>query len=79
MTEEVLAEGLDASKQWIDDVIELQKSLRNQLGSIDELEWMQSVDYSEEIIERVRAVATPQLTEVMAIADKADRGYDKMR
>ena len=73
VTEEVLAEGLDASKQWIDDVIELQKSLRNQLGSIDELEWIRSVDYSEEIIERVRAVATPQLTEVMAIADKADR------
>ena len=73
VTEEVLAEGLDASKQWIDDVIELQKSLRSQLGSIDELEWIRSVDYSEEIIERVRAVATPQLTEVMAIADKADR------
>ena len=73
VTEEVLAEGLDASKQWIDDVIELQKSLRNQLGSIDELEWIRSVDYSEEIIERVRAVATPQLTEVMAVADKADR------
>ena len=29
VTEEVLADGLETSKQWIDDVIELQKALRN--------------------------------------------------
>ena len=73
VTEEVLADGLEASKQWIDDVIELQKALRNQVGDIEELQWIKSVDYSDEIIERVRSVATPQLTEVMAIGDKAER------
>ncbi|HAQ42895.1 MAG TPA: polyribonucleotide nucleotidyltransferase, partial [Acidimicrobiaceae bacterium] len=73
VTEEVLADGLEASKQWIDDVIELQKSLRASVGEIEELEWVRSVDYSDEIVERVRTVATPQLTEVMAIADKAER------
>ena len=73
VTEEVLADGLEASKQWIDDVIELQKSLRASVGEIEELEWVRSVDYSDEIVERVRSVATPQLTEVMGIADKAER------
>jgi polyribonucleotide nucleotidyltransferase len=73
VTEEVLADGLEASKQWIDDVIELQKALRSQLGDIEQLEWIPSVDYGDEILERVRSVATPQLTEVMSIADKAER------
>ena len=73
VTEEVLANGLEASKQWIDDVIELLKSLRARVGEIEELEWIRSVDYSDEIVERVRSVATPQLTEVMGIADKAER------
>ena len=73
VTEEVLADGLEASKQWIDDVIELQKGLRSQLGDIEELEWTPSLDYNDEILARVRSVATPQLTEVMAIADKAER------
>ena len=73
VTEEVLADGLEASKQWIDDVIELQKALRSQLGDVDELKWIPSVDYGDEILERVRLVATPQLTEVMSIADKAER------
>ena len=73
VTEEVLADGLEASKQWIDDVIELQKGLRSQLGDIEELEWTPSLDYNDENLARVRSVATPQLTEVMAIADKAER------
>ena len=73
VTEEVLADGLEASKQWIDDVIELQKALRSQLGDIEALEWIPSVDCGDEILERVRSVATPQLTEAMSIADKAER------
>ena len=73
VTDEVLADGLEESKQWIVDVIELQKSLRASVGEIEELEWVRSVDYGDEIVERVRTVATPQLTEVMAIADKAER------
>ncbi len=47
--------------------------MRASVGEIEELEWVRSVDYSDEIVERVRSVATPQLTEVMGIADKAER------
>lgn len=73
VTEEVLASGLDASKQWIDDICELQKSLRLALGDPGQMEWIRSADYSDDVIARVREVATPRLTEVMSIADKADR------
>ncbi len=73
VTEEVLAGGLEASKQWIDEVIELQKSLRRAVGEVEPMEWIRSVDYAPEVIDRVREVATPRLTEVMSIADKAQR------
>ncbi|MDG2114106.1 MAG: polyribonucleotide nucleotidyltransferase, partial [Actinomycetota bacterium] len=73
VTEAVLAEGLEASKQWIDDVIELQKSLRRQVGDVQMIDWIHTKDYSDEVMDRVREVAEPRMTEVMAIADKAER------
>ncbi|MGY9073198.1 MAG: polyribonucleotide nucleotidyltransferase [Acidimicrobiales bacterium] len=77
VTEEVLAGGLDASKQWIDDCIELQKSLRAAYeavnGPVVPIKWIESRDFSDEVLDRVREVAEPRLTEVMAIADKAER------
>ncbi|NOX30366.1 MAG: polyribonucleotide nucleotidyltransferase [Actinobacteria bacterium] len=73
VTEEVLASGLEASKQWIDDIVELQKSLRTALGDPGTMNWIESSDYSDEVLDRVREVAAPRLTEVMSIADKADR------
>jgi len=73
VTEETLAEGLDASKAWIDDIIELQKSLRSAVGDIEPMEWIPSADYSDEVIERVRSVGGTRLTEAMSIADKAER------
>ncbi|MCY3584736.1 MAG: polyribonucleotide nucleotidyltransferase [Acidimicrobiaceae bacterium] len=77
VTEDVLASGLEASKQWIDDIIELQKSLRRmveeQSGPISVMEYTSSKDYSDEVLDRVREVAADRMREVMAIADKADR------
>ncbi len=73
VTEEVLASGLEASKQWIDDICELQKSLRLAMGDPGVMDWVQSSDYTDEVLNRVREVAWPRLSEVMAIADKAER------
>ncbi|MCB0990432.1 MAG: polyribonucleotide nucleotidyltransferase, partial [Acidimicrobiales bacterium] len=73
VTEEVLASGLEACKQWIDDVIELQKSLRLAVGAKPEMDWVRSADYSDEIIAAVREVGTERLTEALSIADKAQR------
>ena len=73
VTGETLAEGLDASKAWIDDVIELQNSLRSAVGDIEPMEWIASSDYSDEVIERVRSVGETRITEAVSIADKAER------
>ncbi len=77
VTEEVLASGLEASKQWIDDICELQKSLRRaveaQSGPIVQMEYTSSTDYSDAVLVRVREVAAGRIRDVMAIADKAER------
>ena len=73
VSEQVLAEGLEASKQWIDDVIELQKSLRNAVGEIETIDWIHSVDCSDEVLNRVREAGESRLAEAMSIADKAER------
>ena len=73
VSEQVLAEGLQASKQWIDDVIELQKSLRNAVGEIEMIDWIHTVDCSDEVLNRVREVGEPRLVEAMSISDKAER------
>ncbi len=77
VTEDVLASGLEASKQWIDDIIEMQKSLRRlveeQSGPIVQMEYTSSKDYADEVLDRVREVASDRMRDVMAIADKADR------
>ncbi|HEC09994.1 MAG TPA: polyribonucleotide nucleotidyltransferase [Acidimicrobiales bacterium] len=71
--EAVLTSGLEASKAWIADLIELQRNLRSQVGEVPEASWTPIVDYSDEVFARVSEVATPKLTEVMSIADKAER------
>ena len=77
VTEDVLASGLEASKQWIDDIIEMQKSLRRmaeeQSGPVAQMDYVSSKDYSDEVLDRVREVAAGRMREVMAIADKAER------
>ncbi|WP_420444418.1 polyribonucleotide nucleotidyltransferase [Candidatus Poriferisodalis sp.] len=77
VTEEVLASGLEASKQWIDDIIEMQKSLRRLVeeasGPIQPMEYTSTKDCSDEVLDRVREVAGDRMREVMAIADKAER------
>ncbi|WP_423920771.1 polyribonucleotide nucleotidyltransferase [Candidatus Poriferisodalis sp.] len=77
VTEDVLASGLEASKQWIDDIIEMQKSLRRLVeeasGPIQPMEYTSTKDYSDEVLDRVREIAVDRMREVMAIADKAER------
>ncbi|WP_419553811.1 polyribonucleotide nucleotidyltransferase [Candidatus Poriferisodalis sp.] len=77
VTEDVLASGLEASKQWIDDIIEMQKSLRRLVeeasGPIQPMEYTSTKDCSDEVLDRVREVAGDRMREVMAIADKAER------
>ncbi|MCY4068117.1 MAG: polyribonucleotide nucleotidyltransferase [Acidimicrobiaceae bacterium] len=71
--EEVLAGGLEASKTWIREMIELQQRLVAAVGEVAKMEAPLSVDHSEEILESVRSVAGERIAATQQIADKADR------
>jgi polyribonucleotide nucleotidyltransferase len=77
VTEEVIAEGLEASKRWIKASIELQRQLRETYekahGPITPIDYLPAVDYAPEIYAAVKQHAEAKTAEAMAIADKADR------
>ena len=77
VSEQVLASGLEASKRWINDIVELQLQLRSKLeeqsGAITAMDWTQSRDYSDELLARVSELAEPRINTIMQIADKAER------
>jgi polyribonucleotide nucleotidyltransferase len=70
--EDTVARGLDESKQYIAEAIDLQNEL---VGKIEkpEAEWPIALDYSDEIHSRVRELAAPRLESVITIADKKER------
>ncbi len=72
VTEEVIAEGLEACKVWIKEAMDLQNELVAKAGRREPLVWESQLDYSDDI-----ANAVASFTETMAaantIADKTDR------
>ncbi|HEU4918030.1 MAG TPA: polyribonucleotide nucleotidyltransferase [Acidimicrobiia bacterium] len=70
--EDTVARGLDESKRYIAEAIDLQNEL---VGKIEKpaAEWPIAVDYSDEIHNRVRELATSRLESVITIADKKER------
>jgi polyribonucleotide nucleotidyltransferase len=77
VTEETIAQGLEAAKEWIDASIELQLNLRAAVeaerGPIADIPYDIHVDYSEEVFEAVAGEARDSTAGAMAIADKTDR------
>jgi polyribonucleotide nucleotidyltransferase len=73
VTEEVIAAGLEASKQWIRESIEMQRQLVEKAGPRLPLEYDAMLDYTPEMAERVAAIGTDQLAKAQTIADKAER------
>ncbi|MGH9000215.1 MAG: polyribonucleotide nucleotidyltransferase, partial [Acidimicrobiia bacterium] len=77
VTEEVLASGLEESKRWINDSIELQLSLRADLvaarGEIAPMAFEAQSDYSDETYAAVAAAVRSDVAATLAIADKAER------
>jgi polyribonucleotide nucleotidyltransferase len=73
VTEAVIAEGLEASKTWIRESIELQQELVNQAGVRPPLSFVPQVDYSEDVLARVAEVGTGRVAEVTTITAKAER------
>ncbi|HEU4320722.1 MAG TPA: polyribonucleotide nucleotidyltransferase [Acidimicrobiia bacterium] len=70
--EDAVAQGLEESKQYIDQLIDLQNQLKAQAEQ-KSFEWSPIVDYSEEIYSRVEAAAGSGIAGVLEIPGKHDR------
>jgi polyribonucleotide nucleotidyltransferase len=77
ITEDVLAAGLEASKEWIGASIDLQTQLRENFekahGPIEAITYEVHSDYDDDVLAAVDAAARSEVGEVMKIADKHDR------
>jgi polyribonucleotide nucleotidyltransferase len=75
--EQVIASGLDASKQWIKESIKLQRQLVASViatrGPIEPLSYTPVLDYTDELFAAVERVATDKLQPAIRIALKAER------
>ena len=73
VTEEVIAEGLEQSKTWIRESIELQRRLVAEAGARQPLVYEPQVDYGEDVAARVAEVGTERVDKVTTITAKAER------
>ena len=72
--EAVLADGLEFSKQFIREVIELQKELVATVGAPEIMAYEVTSDYTPEVLAAVEAASAERIAETQTIADKAERG-----
>ncbi len=77
ITEDVVADGLEWSKQWINASIDLQLQLvagvQERHGPIEELEYEPRRDYDSDVFDAVADAVRADTAEAMAIADKTAR------
>ncbi len=73
VTEDVIADGLEAAKTWIRESIELQEELVAKAGTRAPLAYEPQRDYSDDVYERVASVGSDQLAQAQTIATKAER------
>ena len=73
VTEEVLAEGLEAAKTWIRESIQLQRELVSKAGAKPTIAYELFVDYADDVFARVSEVGTEALSKANTITQKAER------
>jgi polyribonucleotide nucleotidyltransferase len=73
VTEEVIADGLEQSKTWIRESIELQRRLVSEAGARPPLAYEPQVDYGDDVAARVAEVGTDRVEKVTTITAKAER------
>ena len=73
VTEEVIAEGLEASKLWISESVQLQRKLLVEAGPKPTMAYEPSRDYGEDVMERVEALGAEQIGKVTTISLKSER------
>ncbi len=77
VTEEVLATGLEAAKQWIRESIVLQRLLVDAFtaarGAIETIPYSTFSDYQDDVWQRVVAVGTDPIAKANLVTSKAER------
>ena len=73
VTEDVLASGLEACKQWISESIDAQLELVKLAGVRDPLPWVAQLDYADDVAAEVERIAAGPLGAAGQIALKAER------
>jgi polyribonucleotide nucleotidyltransferase len=77
ITEDVLVDGLEAAKQWINASIDIQLELVHKVqearGPIEEIEYDVHTDYDDDVFDAVANEGRSATSEAMAIADKTER------
>ena len=77
VTEEVLADGLEAAKTWIRESIVLQRKMVEayvaERGPIEIIPYSTFADYEDDVFERVQAVGTDAIAAANKIVAKAER------
>jgi polyribonucleotide nucleotidyltransferase len=73
VTEAVIADGLEQSKTWIRESIDLQNQLVERAGVRPALAYVAQADYGDDVYARVEAVGAEQLGAAQALADKTER------
>jgi polyribonucleotide nucleotidyltransferase len=73
VTEEVIAEGLEASKTWIKESVELQIELVGKAGVHDPIPYDVQADYGDDVAARVRELGADKIAEASRIVAKAER------
>ncbi|MGH9050385.1 MAG: polyribonucleotide nucleotidyltransferase, partial [Acidimicrobiia bacterium] len=77
ITEEVLTQGLEESKRWIEASVDLQLELRTAVekanGPIEPLPYEVRTDYDDDVYTAVKAAAEGDVTDAMGIHLKAER------
>ena len=71
--EAVLADGLEACKKWIREVIELQEELVDRIGTPEVMEFSVASDYTDEVLAAVERVGAERLAQSQQIGDKSER------
>ncbi len=74
VTEEVIAEGLEAAKTWIRESIALQREFVAAAGVREnDLKWSPEPDYGDDVYARVVELGEAKLAEANTIVDKTER------
>ena len=73
VTEEIIADGLEAAKTWIRESIELQRQLVDKAGVHTPIPYVPQVDYGEDVMARVTEVGSDRIAKITTITQKAER------